>query len=392
LDLHAPIQRYLCLKCGRSWSEKPPWLMPRRWYGRDVIRKTLDLYVGCGPSWRAVVELVRAEVTGMGRALLWAPWRQPRQGAERVKLSHTTGWRWLKMAGGRATEPERIEGRYQGLFGGILSTDETTIWVRGRVDGVRRKVEQGVQALMDGASRLILALRRLPGESEEALRAGVERLPDVGVRLGEIRVWLSDGLATYKALLEMMDLGAVPRQRSVFHLWRNVLGVIREYGGARGEEAGKALKAAIRAVWDAGSERAAVVALMELVKVYGEDAIAGRAVWIVRTTFKEATFHLKGMVEGLARTSGVVEWLWRRYKRRVRLIECFLGGPGADHFLAVYELYVNFERYQVRRERKRHYPYAGQCPLEIAGGQVEVAVGGPGNGIRVVSWLDALGI
>jgi len=50
---------------------------------------------------------------------------------------------------------------------------------------------------------------------------------------------------------------------------------------------------------------------------------------------------------------------------------------------------VNFHRYQVRRERKRHYPYPGQCPLEIAGQSLEVDAAG----YQVVaSWLDALAI
>ncbi len=49
-------------------------------------------------------------------------------------------------------------------------------------------------------------------------------------------------------------------------------------------------------MWDAKSERAAVVALMALVKEYGKDPLSGRPVWIVRSIFKEVTFHPEGMV------------------------------------------------------------------------------------------------
>lgn len=70
-------------------------------------------------------------------------------------------------------------------------------------------------------------------------------------------------------------------------------------------------------------------------------------------------------------------------------MQCFMSEAGADHFLALYELYVNFHRYQVSKERKRRYPYPGRCPLEIAGAGVEIEVGGRR---LVASWLDTLAI
>lgn len=44
-----------------------------------------------------------------------------------------------------------------------------------------------------------------------------------------------------------------------------------------------------------------------------------------RTTFREATLHLKGLVAGLPRTTGVVEWVWRRDQRRMRRVQCFMS-------------------------------------------------------------------
>ena len=391
LDLACPIQRYRCLRdsCGTTWSEKPPWLMPRRWYGRDVVRMSLDLCLDCTTSWREVRSLVHGVLTGAGRAVCWSPWRRPKTGAERVKLSHTTLWRWFQEAGQRAGQPDTVTGRYAGLFSGILATDESWGWLKGIVDGVGGKVGFGVQALVDGRSRLVLSLGRLAGASEEALRKGVEQLAERDVELERVRVWLSDGLQTYRPLLEMLGLGRVPWQRSIFHLWRNLRGGLKAYGELHGKERAAELRAAIRAVWDARSERVAVVALLDLVKRYGDDPLAGRLAAVIRLTFKEATFHLKGMVEDLPRTSGVVEWLWRRYKRRLRLVQCFMSEEGADHFLALYELYVNFHRYQVRKERKRRYPYSGRCPVEMAGAVATLQVG---DGQVPVSWLDALAI
>lgn len=391
LRLDVSIQRYKCLnqRCTKTWADRPAWLSPRRWYGRDVIRKALDLCLDCTTSWRELAEVLHGEITGDGRALRWAPWRRAKKGAHKVRLGHTTPWRWFQEAAVRAEAEESLAGRYRGLFSGILATDESWGWVKGMVDGIGRKVGFGIQALMDGATRVVLRLRRLPNESEETLRAGVEMLPQLGVGLEELRVWLSDGLRTYDALLDMLSLGGLARQRSVFQLWRNVLGDIEAYTAQRGEAAGGDLREAVKAIWGAETESEAVLGLNALTERYGADPLASGVVRLVRATFREATYHLKSIVPGLPRTTGVVEWVWRRFKRRMRLMQVFMGDDGPDKFLALYELYVNFHRYQRRRERKRRYPYGGMSPLEIAGGSLLVEV----EGRRLVgSWLDALRI
>jgi len=389
LEAKVHIQRYRCKSCGGTWSEKPPWLAPKKWYGRDVIRMSLDLAMDCTTSWRELSSLARAILTDTGRALRWAPWRKPKPGAEQAKLAHTTVWRWFQEAAHRGQEEDSIHNRYQGLFSGVLATDESWGWLKGIVEGVGRKVGFGIQVLVDGQTRLVLRLRRLRGESEEALRVGIEELAGRGIALEALRAWLSDGLRTYEAILEMLNLSQLPRQRSVFHLWRNLAGELKVYAEERSKEQAEQLRKAIRRVWDAQSEREAVVALMALVRRYSEDPLAGKTVWLVRSTFKEAMLHLKGIVPGLARTSGVAEWVWRFYKRRLRLLQCFMSEGGADSFLDLYELYLNFHRYQIRKERKRFYPYPGKCPLEIAGVSIEVEVAGR----RVAAtWMDALSI
>ncbi len=389
VEAEVAIQRYRCQGCGRTWSQRPVWLAPRKWYGRDVIRMSLDLCLDGTTSWRQLSSLVHGVLTGSGRGLRWAPWRRPRPGAERIKLAHTTLWRWFQEAAEKAQKEQTTSGRYEGVFSGVLATDESWGWMKGLVEGVGHKVGFGVQVLVDGQSRVVFSLRRLAGESEEDLRAGLEGLAQRGIVLAEMRAWLSDGLSTYLAVLDMLGLSLVARQRSIFHLWRNLAGEIKAYREAKGQEATDGLRAAIRAVWDAGSERAAVIGLMKLVELYGKDPLATKTVWLVHSTFKEATQHLKGLVPGLARTNGVAEWVWRFYKRRMRLVQCFMSEGGCDHFFALYELYLNFHRYQVRQERKRHYPYPGKCPLEIGGANIEVEFGGR----RVVAtWMDTLAI
>ncbi len=134
LRLHVPIQRYKCLnrRCGKTWADKPAWLYPGRWYGCDVIRKALDLCLDCTTSWRELAEILHAEITGGGRALRWAPWRRPKKGVHKVRLGHTTPWRWFQAAAARAQAQESLAGRYAGLFTGILATDESLRQAQGR--------------------------------------------------------------------------------------------------------------------------------------------------------------------------------------------------------------------------------------------------------------------
>ncbi len=191
-------------------------------------------------------------------------------------------------------------------------------------------------------------------------------------------------LPTDPALLETLTLPALPRQPSLFQLWRNL-----KAGLAASAAAVARLRAVIRAVWDAPSERATVVALVMLARQDHADPLARPLEEFIRTTFQEATLHRKALVAGLPRTTGVVEGVWRRSKRRIGLMQCLMSEAGADHVLVLDELSMNFHRSRVRRERKRRYPDAGQCPLEIAGARVDGEVGGRR---LVTSWLDALAI
>ncbi len=119
----------------------------------------------------------------------------------------------------------------------------------------------GIRPPVEG-HRLVWGRWRLAGASEEAQRVGVEQLAERGVGLEAWRGWLSEGRPTYRALLERLNLHHLPRQRGLCHRWRNVRGGGHAYAEANGQDAAAALKAAIRAVWDAPSERAAVVALV----------------------------------------------------------------------------------------------------------------------------------
>jgi len=135
LDRKVDIQRYRCKQRGKNWSERPAWMVPGKWYGRDVIRLSLDLCMECTSSWRELASVVHGMMTGAGRAKRWAPWRKPRKGSRRIKLAHTTLWRWFQEAGERAGKEESVTERYRGLFSGVLATDESWGWIKGIVEG-----------------------------------------------------------------------------------------------------------------------------------------------------------------------------------------------------------------------------------------------------------------
>jgi hypothetical protein len=110
------------------------------------------------------------------------------------------------------------------------------------------------------------------------------------------------------------------------------------------------------AVGDAPTDRRAVRAVVAVVPASGRDPRARSLGGRVRATLSEATDHRKGAAPALARTSGVGAWLGRRFTRRMRLLQVFLGAAGPDRFGALFALSVTFPRDPLRRERKRPDP------------------------------------
>ena len=56
----------------------------------------------------------------------------------------------------------------------------------------------------------------------------------------------------------------------------------------------------------------------------------------------------KEIIWKVVKIGGVAERVWRFYRRRLRLLQCFMREGGADSFLDLYELYLNFHGYQIR--------------------------------------------
>lgn len=371
------VQRQRCCACGHTFSEQRPEIAPHRWYTRRVQRKYLDLYVTIGGSLRRCADWLTAEITGRGRTFHWdvlarAPWwgRAPEPEPE-IALSHTTGWRWLQAAGEHWRQGQKAYSEVP--QSGVVATDATYVRIRG--------VWTAILGIVDGVQRTLFGLFLLKDdESDEEIEHAFEEAARAGLNLEALQAFLSDGAAGFREFLARC-LYWVRHQRCIFHLWRNVLPIIRRYATVAGEEWAKGLKMCIAAVWNAGSRAEAEVALRLLQVAYGTEPVAQEAVRLVQETFEQAMTHLAAGIAGLGRTTNVCEWVWRYYKERVAQMGGFMSRDGCANFNAVWGVALNFRRYQRRKERWRRYQHPGKCPLEVAGVMVQG-----------VTWLDALAV
>ena len=371
------MQRHWCFTCMRSYSEELPDIAPHHWYTRRVQRKFLDMYTTIGGSLRRCASWMTAEITSCGRTFIWdplarAPWwgRAPEPEPE-IELSHTTGWRWVQRSG--QSWRQRKEAYTEVPQSGAVVSDATYVRIRG--------VWTAILGVVDGIARTTFGLFHLASEeSNDEIERAFDLAARAGLNLEQIKVFASDGAAGFREFLARC-LYWVRHQRCVFHLWRNVWPIVTRYAAVAGEEWAEGLKQCIACVWNATSRAEADAMLGLLVGVYGTQPIAEDAVRLVQETFEQAMTHLSAGLAGVGRTSCVCEWVWRYYKERVRQMGGFMSTDGCDNFNAVWEVALNFRRYQRRKERLRQYKYPGLCPLEVAGVMVQG-----------VTWLDALAV
>lgn len=370
------VQRYWCHRCRRSYAARD-----RRWargmrYGREVHRKALDMYFHVGASLRCVAEWLRGEVApGAGRSRHWRPWTgsaDPDQPGAR--LSHVSIWRWGMVAGRRARR-SRVEQAWAGVveFCGAVVADATAVCIRG--------VWHSVHTINDAVSRVNMQLERL-AEAGEAYLAGRFRmwLATWGIAWQQVRVLVTDGAGVYYGVLNMV-LRQTRQQRCLFHLWRNLLPDIRSYAARTEPVAGLFVRFTLKALFAAASLKEAYGCLEDVERTFRHVPDLAGVLRNVRRTLPELWAVVEATAGAIERTNGVAERFFRRLKQRTRRMGNFMSPEGADCFLEAWSVYINFEPYQVRRERKRRYRYPGQCPLAIGQANVEG-----------LCWLDALEI
>ena len=131
----------------------------------------------------------------------------------------------------------------------------------------------------------------------------------------------------------------------------------------------------LRAVFDAGDEAAAQVALAAL----AAHELGATLAQTVAVQLDAALVHRCGYNQGLGRASP--EWLWRDFRLRSSHGRNHGAEQRLERAALLWAIYHNFEPAQDRSERKRTYRHPGQAPLALAGLP-------PGD----ISYLDALAV
>ena len=372
------VQRHHCQACGRTYSEKPAWLVTRSWYAREVHRCAIDHWQHLGTSFRRTAEVLRSWLGRQERFRLWRPF-EDRGDEDRCYLAASTVHRWMDRAG-KAAE-RSIAGQLKGIVSSeVVGTDG--LWVRLR-GGTKRVALMLVDSVTGVVWPPVVALGE---ESEKAWQSLFERGKQAGLNLEYLRGVTSDGAHGLFAYLNG-TLTWVQQQRCVWHIWRNLGSAIGEAAaqaanglkGAEGESARqqtrRELSSLIHKVLDAPSFAEAEEALGAL----SQHSLGAKIARRLDKHFDQLLVHLIDYYQGLLRVGP--EWCWRDFRQRLSRGRNHGSDARLERAVLVWAIYHNFTPAQRRSERKRHDRHPGLSPLEVAGVP-------PGE----ISYLDALGM
>ena len=371
------VQRHRCYGCGRSYSETSPALVRGSWYAREVHRLGMDHWMHARSSLRRTAEFLRSWMGQQERWFIWFPWLPSRPNTPPCRLSASTLHRWLDRAGQRAQE--QVSDQMQGIpCSQLMSTDG--LWVR-----LRGGVQRVVLLLGDSVTGLLWPPVVAKDEESEASWKGLFlRAEQAGLELWKLKGLCSDGAWGLKTCLYWM-LPRVEQARCVWHLWRNLGGLLAQAASraAAGcgeqvakqvrEQTRKELTARMHGVLDASSLERAQAALAHVcAHRWGEEI--GR---FLEQHLHAALLHTMAGYAGLGRVGP--EWRWRDYRQRVSRGRNHGSEQRQERAALLWSIYRNFTPAQRRKERVRHYRHPGQSPLAVAGV--------PPDGL---SYLDAL--
>jgi transposase-like protein len=372
------VQRHLCHACAKSYSEQSALLVRGSWYAREVRRSAVDHWVHGRMSLRRTAEFLRS---WLGRQERWRWWRPLDTAApgEPCYLAASTVQRWLDQAGiaAQASVPGQLQGIAQSEE---LGTDG--LWAR-----LRGGATRVVLLLADSVTGLlwppVVAAREDQAAPWQRL---FERARQAGLDWQRLRGVTSDGAQGLSAFLGEM-LAWVQHQRCVWHLWRNLAGQLTheaaqaaaaataDLAEAVREQVRAELVALVHGVIDAQSYEQAEAALL-LLRSHPQGAALAQ---FLNEQLDHILVHLVAYYAGLQRVTP--EWYWRDFRLRLSRGRNHGSDLRLERATLVWAIYHDFEPAQWRSERKRHYRYPGQSPLQVAGAP-------PGQ----ISYLDALGV
>ena len=377
------VQRHLCHACAKSYSEQSALLVRGSWYAREVRRSAVDHWQHGRMSLRRPAEFLRS---WLGRQERWRMWR-PLDAAppgEPCYLAASTVHRWLDRAGqvAQASVPGQLQGIAQSEK---LGTDG--LWAR-----LRGGATRVVLLLADSVTGLLWPPVVAEREDQAApWQRLFERARQAGLDWQRIRGVTSDGAQGLSAFLRQ-TLAWVQHQRCVWHIWHTLAGDLAHAAAQAAAAAATdmamaprrpavrvqvraELVALIHAVVDAASYEQAEAALVTL-RSHPQGAAIAK---FLNEHLDRILAHRVAYYAGLQRVTP--EWYWRDFRLRLSRGRNHGSDLRLERAALVWAIYHDFEPAQWRSERKRHYRYPGQSPLQVAGAP-------PGK----ISYLDALGV
>jgi len=372
------VQRHLCHACAKSYAEQSALLVRGSWYAREVRRCAVDHWVHGRLSLRRTAEFVRS---WLGRQERWRLWRplDATPPDEACYLAASTVQRWLDQAGiaAQASVPGQLQGIAQSAE---LGTDG--LWAR-----LRGGASRVVLLLADSVTGLLWPPLVAEREDQAApWQRLFERARQAGLDWQRLRGVTSDGAQGLSAFLGQL-LAWVQHQRCVWHIWRNLAGQLTheaaQAAAAASADLAEALREQVRAelvalvhgVIDAQSYEQAEAALL-LLRSHPQGAALAQ---FLNEQLDHILVYLVAYYAGLQRVTP--EWYWRDFRLRLSRGRNHGSDLRLERATLVWAIYHDFEPAQWRSERKRHYRYPGQSPLQVAGAP-------PGQ----ISYLDALGV
>lgn len=372
------VQRHLCHACGKSYAEQSALLVHGSWYAREVRRSAVDHWQHGRMSLRRTAEFLRSWLGRQERWQLWRPLDAAPPG-EPCYLAASTVHRWLDRAGvvAQASVPGQLQGIAQSAE---LGTDG--LWAR-----LRGGATRVVLLLADSVTGLLWPPMVAEREDQAApWQRLFERAREAGLDWQGLRGVTSDGAQGLSAFLRQ-TLAWVHHQRCVWHIWRNLAGDLAQATAQAAaqavgalaeqlrEQARMELVALVHAVIDAQSYAEAEAALGVLL-AHPQGAAIGN---FLNAQLDQLLVHLVAYYAGLQRVTP--EWYWRDFRLRLSRGRNHGSDLRLERAALVWAIYHDFAPAQWRSERKRHYRYPGQSPLQVAGAP-------PGK----ISYLDALGV
>jgi len=328
----APLQRFFCKTCGKSFTLGRDKARPGARFADDVVDEAVRLYVQGLPSYRVLSVLLE---------------RRLHRPVARITLN-----RWVDDAGGRSKTPLEVSSELAPRWGGFLGVDGKFI-TAGRKEasllvGVDHPTQDVVHALV------------LPAENGEGFERLVrEAVTGAGYPLRGIVTDLGPGFAqAYRA-----HFARVPFQACRIHFDRRLDQDIPKAKGTPNAAIYAELKDRIRAVLYAGTEEEARALLHALSAERGRFGGVGRVDSLRSVERNFGLYMAHHHTPGLPADNNVTENVIKQLGKKLRLMEGFASLESAERFCRLLIGCYRFKRF-TDSCRSGHN---GKAPLELAG-------------------------